>query len=310
MDHMLWNGRIDHDSAGDTQRLHQLIQPFNDNTRAGAVLIGFSCDEGVRRNHGRIGAAQGPNAIRRMLANLPAHRLEQLADAGNIDCQDGDLEQAQQQLALKVADVKAQGAFPLVLGGGHEVAFGTFLGITRHFGRAMGQRKLLIVNFDAHFDLREGERASSGTPFKQMADWCDWADIHFDYLCYGISQLGNTPALFARARQLEVDYVTDSEVAQRSIDTLHAQLQQRLRDVTDVYLSIDLDVLPGEKAPGVSAPAAFGMALDKLERLVGTIKDSGKLVAADIAECNPVYDRDGLTARVAARLAHLILQPA
>jgi formiminoglutamase len=310
MDHMLWNGRIDHDSAGDTQRLHQLIQPFDDRTRAGAVLIGFACDEGVRRNHGRVGAAQGPNAIRRMLANLPAHRLEQLADAGNIDCQDGDLEQAQQRLALKVADVKAQGAFPLVLGGGHEVAFGTFLGITRHFGRAMGQRKLLIVNFDAHFDLREGERASSGTPFKQMADWCDWADVDFDYLCYGISQLGNTPALFARARQLEVDYVTDSEIAQRSIDTLHAQLQQRLRGVTDVYLTIDLDVLPGEKAPGVSAPAAFGMALDKLERLVGTIKNSGKLVAADIAECNPVYDRDGLTARVAARLAYLILQPA
>jgi formiminoglutamase len=310
MDYSLWSGRIDHDSAGDTQRLHQLVQPFDDNIRSGAVIIGFACDEGVRRNHGRVGAAQGPQAIRRMLANLPVHKIEALADAGDITCQDGELEQAQQELAIKVADIKAQGAFPLVFGGGHEVAYGTFLGLTRHFGRAMAQRKLLIVNFDAHFDLREGERASSGTPFKQIADWCDWADIEFQYLCYGISQLGNTPALFARARQLEVEYYTDTEVAQRSIDTLHAQLQQRLRDVTDVYLSIDLDVLPGEKAPGVSAPAAFGMALDRVERLITTIRDSGKLAAADIAECNPAFDRDGLTARVAARLAHLILQPA
>jgi formiminoglutamase len=309
MDYSLWSGRIDHDSAGDTHRLHQLVRPFDNNVRTGAVIIGFACDEGVRRNHGRVGAAQGPQAIRRMLANLPVHRIEALADAGDITCPDGDLEQAQQELAVKVADVKAQGAFPLVFGGGHEVAYGTFLGLTRHFGRAMAQRKLLIVNFDAHFDLREGERASSGTPFKQIADWCDWADIEFQYLCYGISQLGNTPALFSRARKLEVEYYTDTEVAQRSIDTLHAQLQQRLRDVTDVYLTIDLDVLPGEKAPGVSAPAAFGMALDRVERLVTTIRDSGKLAAADIAECNPAFDRDGLTARVAARLAHLILQP-
>jgi formiminoglutamase len=283
MDYSLWSGRIDHDSAGDTHRLHQLVRPFDNNVRTGAVIIGFACDEGVRRNHGRVGAAQGPQAIRRMLANLPVHRIEALADAGDITCPDGDLEQAQQELAVKVADVKAQGAFPLVFGGGHEVAYGTFLGLTRHFGRAMAQRKLLIVNFDAHFDLREGERASSGTPFKQIADWCDWADIEFQYLCYGISQLGNTPALFSRARKLEVEYYTDTEVAQRSIDTLHA--------------------------PGVSAPAAFGMALDRVERLVTTIRDSGKLAAADIAECNPAFDRDGLTARVAARLAHLILQP-
>jgi formiminoglutamase len=107
-----------------------------------------------------------------------------------------------------------------------------------------------------------------------------------------------------------VDYVSDTDVATRSLAELDAQLRRRLEDVTDVYLTIDLDVLPGEKAPGVSAPAAFGMALEKVEKLVSSIRASGKLIAADIAECNPVYDRDGMTAKVAARLAHLILQPA
>lgn len=309
MDHSLWNGRLDHDSAGDTRRLHQLVRPFDNSIRNGGALIGFASDEGVRRNHGRVGAAQGPDAIRRMMANLPAHRIDALSDAGNIDCNDGDLEQAQQRLASKIADVKSQGVFPLILGGGHEVAYGTFLGITRYFGKAMAQRKLLIVNFDAHFDLREADRSTSGTPFKQMAEWCEWADVEFHYLCYGISQLGNTPALFNRARELDVEYVMDTDVALGSLNTLNAQLHTRLEQVDDVYLTIDLDVLPGEKAPGVSAPAAYGMALEKVERLVATIKASGKLAAADIAECNPVYDRDGMTAKVAARLAHLILQP-
>jgi len=310
MNHSLWNGRVDHDSIGDTRRLHQLVVPFNNDVKGGGALIGFASDEGVRRNHGRVGAAQGPDAIRRMLANLPAHRITQLADAGNIDCNDGDLEQAQQRLAGKIADVMAQGVFPLVLGGGHEVAYGSFLGIMRHLGRSMPQRKLLIVNFDAHFDLREAERSTSGTPFKQIAEWCEWADVGFHYLCFGISQLGNTPALFSRAQQLGVEYVSDTDVATRSLAELDAQLRLRLQDVTDVYLTIDLDVLPGEKAPGVSAPAAFGMALEKVEKLVSSIHASGKLILADIAECNPVYDRDGMTAKVAARLAHLILQPA
>jgi formiminoglutamase len=51
------------------------------------------------------------------------------------------------------------------------------------------------------------------------------------------------------------------------------------------------------------------MQLEKVEYLIRIAKDSGKLIAADIAECNPTYDRDGLTAKVAARLAHTLLQP-
>jgi formiminoglutamase len=309
MNHSLWNGRQDQDSAGDTRRLHQVVQAFDAQTRDGSALIGFACDEGVRRNHGRIGAAQGPDAIRRMLANLPAHGITALCDAGNIACTDGNLEQAQQQLAVLIADVKAQGIFPLVLGGGHEVAYGTFLGIARYLGKAISQRRILIINFDAHFDLREAEESTSGTPFRQIAQWCDWADVEFNYLCYGISQLGNTPALFQRASQLEVNFMTDSEVANTDIHQINTALKLRLAQVDDIYLTIDLDVLPGEKAPGVSAPAAHGMALEKIELLVATIKASGKLIAADIAECNPVHDRDGLTAKVAARLAHQILQP-
>ena len=113
----------------------------------------------------------------------------------------------------------------------------------------------------------------------------------------------------SRAQQLGVEYVLDTEVAHGDINAMDNQLRQRLTEYTDVHLTIDLDALPGEKAPGVSAPAAFGIALEKVEKLVATIVASGKLTAADIAECNPAYDRDSLTAKVAARLAHLILQP-
>ncbi|SDX60381.1 formiminoglutamase [Collimonas sp. OK242] len=309
IDPTIWAGRRDTDSAGDTRRLHQVVKPFNDASEHGAALIGFSCDEGVRRNHGRIGAAQGPDAIRRMLANLPAHGIEHLFDAGNIYCVDRELEQAQLQLADRVKQALSQQVFPVILGGGHEVAYGTFLGIAGHLDQALRTEQLLIINFDAHFDLRESDQASSGTPFKQIAEWCHQAGVEFNYLCYGISRLGNTPALFARARELGVHFKSDSEIACGKLADFGRELQEQLAAATLVYLTIDLDVLPAEKAPGVSAPAALGMQLEKVEYLIRIAKDSGKLIAADIAECNPTYDRDGLTAKVAARLAHTLLQP-
>lgn len=307
MDQTLWTGRKDHDSAGDTRRLHQVVRPFNAEASGGSALIGFACDEGVRRNHGRVGAAQGPDAIRCMLANLPAHHIDQFYDAGNVDCADGNLEQAQQRLAERMEQVMSQRAFPLILGGGHEVAYGSFLGVTRHLGEALKNGKLLIINFDAHFDLREADQSTSGTPFKQIADWCRQTGTGFHYLCYGISRLGNTPALFARAQQLGVQFRTDSDMARANVADVEAELREIIADASYIYLTIDLDVLPGEKAPGVSAPAAYGMALDRVEHLVEIIKNSGKLIAADIAECNPVHDRDGITAKVAARLAHRLL---
>ncbi len=92
----------------------------------------------------------------------------------------------------------------------------------------------------------------------------------------------------------------------RQIDAvnLRAALTRRLIEADKVYLSIDLDVLPGAVAPGVSAPASRGVALEIVEDLVDEVLASGKLMLADIAELNPALDRDDQTARIAARLAY------
>ena len=63
----IWQGRVDPEA--DALRWHQCIRPLSAARESGVALLGFACDEGVRRNHGRIGAAGGPQAIRRALAN-------------------------------------------------------------------------------------------------------------------------------------------------------------------------------------------------------------------------------------------------
>ena len=68
-----------------------------------------------------------------------------------------------------------------------------------------------------------------------------------------------------------------------------------------------IDVLPAAVMPAVSAPAAYGVPLPVVEAIATRLRDSGKLRVADIAEFNPLYDRDGCGARVAARLCYRLL---
>jgi formiminoglutamase len=85
------------------------------------------------------------------------------------------------------------------------------------------------------------------------------------------------------------------------------ELDRMIAIADDIYLSIDLDVLPGAAAPGVSAPAVLGVPLSVVEAMVRRVRASGKLRVADIAEFNPAFDQDRRTALAAARLAHRLL---
>lgn len=297
----VWQGRVDAEETGPSRRWHQHVRPFSDDSQAGVALMGFAVDEGVRRNGGRPGAAEGPGMLRKALAGLPVMGEPAVWDAGDVACTGGQLEAAQDALAQRVAQAIAQGCVPLVLGGGHEVAWGTFQGVVR--ARPQLQR-VLVVNFDAHFDLRMAAQGNSGTPFRQIHGWCASHGRPFDYRVFGISRFANTQALFDRADDLGVHYLLDDDL-QSEVAVLQAQaaLVRSMAQCDAVYLTIDMDVLPGGVAPGVSAPAPLGMPLAFVERLVDAVLASGKLVAADIAEFNPAFDRDGLTARVAARLA-------
>ena len=203
-----WTGRVDAADGPNALRWHQVVRPFTpDVPRGGVVLIGFACDEGVRRNQGRVGARDGPRAIRQPLANLAWHQESPVYDAGDVRCDDGDMEAAQDRLAARVAELIAAGHRPLVLGGGHETAWGTFQGIVR----AKPDAKLGVVNIDAHLDLRADEPGNSGTSFNQIADWCRENGRPFQYLCIGAAQPSNTAALYDRLAELGGLYVPDTD---------------------------------------------------------------------------------------------------
>jgi formiminoglutamase len=290
-------------------RRRQTVREWQAGESGAAVLIGFACDEGVRRNHGRVGAAAGPDAIRAALANLPVSAAVRLRDAGNVgDEADGAaLESVQSQFAARVSAVLQAQSLPVGLGGGHEMAWASWCGLSATLHARAPQARIGIVNFDAHFDLRAGTQPSSGTPFRQIADHCQQNARSFDYLCLGISRFANTRALFERADALGVAYLLDEQLSAATLPEAREVLSAFLQPLDALYLTICLDALPAHVAPGVSAPAARGIGLDVVEPLLDLVLASGLVRLADIAELNPRHDIDHRSARVAARLIARVL---
>ena len=310
-----WQGRVDAAEGELGMRWHQVVHPFGQaDGGSGVGLVGFACDAGVARNQGRTGAEGGPAALRAMLANMPVRRCKSIADAGDIACDASDngdgLEQAQEELSAAVAGVLASGRLAIALGGGHEIAFGSFGGLARHLAARETEPRIGILNLDAHFDLRMEARATSGTPFRQIAEECQARGWAFNYCCLGVSAFANTEALFQRAGALGVTWRLDEDMGVMQLEQTLATVSSFLAGVDHLYLTICLDVLPASVAPGVSAPAARGVPLDVIEPIVDAAAASGKLRLADIAELNPGRDIDNRTARVAARLVARIAERA
>ncbi|MEV0245564.1 formimidoylglutamase [Nocardia sp. NPDC050712] len=300
-----WTGRVDGTTA-EHLRWHQAVEPYSATADPGAcVFLGFASDEGVRRNKGRPGAAAGPAALRRALASMALPAPLRAYDAGDVEVTDGQLEFGQDALAVAISAALDSGHFPIVLGGGHEVAFGTYLGLARSTRRAPGTR-LGILNLDAHFDLRPDPMPSSGTPFRQIADLEQAGGTAWQYSVIGISQPSNTQALFDTADRLGVRYLLDDDCGTADLAAVREFVDDFLAAVDLVYLTIDLDVLPAAVAPGVSAPAAYGVPLETIQAVADRVAASGKLAVCDVAELNPALDIDNRTARTAARLLHRI----
>lgn len=297
-----WTGRDDREDGALAKRVHHYA---GDQGRC--ALLGFASEAGVRRNKGRLGARQGPAALRAALAGLAAPRpAEPFADLGDVDVEGDDLEAGQAMLGEHIDNALNRHERLVILGGGHETAYGSYLGLRAHFpGKSIG-----IVNLDAHLDLREigADGPSSGTPFNQIRQ----ADPEgFDYLCLGLAEESNTLALFDRANDWGVRTVMDHELIADPA-AAHAEIASIAARSDILHLTIDIDLLPHYQAPGVSAPAARGVPLAVVEHLVeavlATAKASNCIVPlADIVELSPPHDRDHVTARSAALLVRRIL---
>jgi len=291
----------------DDPRLGDVIEPWTGDVRAlrpgRAVLVGFPQDEGVARNHGRAGAAAAPNAIRERLYRLTPWDGENDVDLAEIPPLDlgnlhlnGTLEATQAALGEVIAAILQSGAIPVVLGGGHETAFGHFLGY------AALNRRVGIINVDAHLDVRPAlsGQGHSGSPFRQALEHPSKVLAGQHYACLGLQPHAVSRAhwLYAREKGCVVrwcEQVRDKLPAQLAVE------RDRLANAgCQVYVSIDADAVSATEVPGVSAPNTLGFAGAAVAACARLAGQSPAVASLDLVEINPRLDIDNRSASWAA----------
>jgi formiminoglutamase len=266
------------------------------------VLIGFPQEEGVRRNQGRSGAAEAPSAIRHWLYRLTSWDAANGVDLAGLDLLDlgnvrsaGDLEESQQALAEVIAVLLAAGSVPIVLGGGHETAYGHYLGYVR------AGRQTALVNFDAHLDVRPllDGRGHSGSPFRQALEHPTQPLRGDRYVV-----LGAQPFAVSRAHQAYVHeqggIIHWASELTEELETIFRHECERLSRAGPVYVTLDADVVRQADVPGVSAPNPLGLCGRAIASCASAAGACPAVTSFDLVEINPVLDRDGQSARWAA----------
>jgi formimidoylglutamase len=261
------------------------------------VIIGVPQDEGVTRNKGRPGAKDAPNEVRRYFYRLTPFNFnfqEQLTklkifDIGNLKV-DGSLENIHERLERAVYVFVKNGILPIVIGGGHDIAFPDYLGFAKNFDER------IVINVDTHLDVRNSTLRNSGTPFRQILE-CEFKPKKLFEV--GIQSYANSIYHFNYAIESGAVVFTLDEIKRRGIDKILEEIKTEVKDMP-VHFSFDVDSVRNSDAPGVSATYPDGLSAEEVLKIALFFGLNFNVKVLDIAELNPKFDIDGKSARLVA----------
>jgi arginase len=285
------------------------------------AIIGAALDLGA----GRRGVDMGPSAIR--YAGLE-ERLASLgcdcADWGNVATPvaeataSGDprarflpeIRSTCEGVARRVGEAVGQGRLPIVLGGDHSIALGTLGGLAAAVG---GLGAALWI--DAHGDLNTPQTTPSGNVHGMpLAAALGRGGAGFESDAWPLPALepARTTLIGVRSLddgerallgELELAVHTMSEIDRRGIEPLVADALQRAAGAAFVHVSLDMDALDPEVAPGVGTAVRGGLSYREAHLAMELVAESGLLGSFEIVEVNPILDRANATAALAVELA-------
>jgi arginase len=288
-------------------------------------VIGVPLDLGQSRR----GVDMGPSAVR--VAGLEA-RLEELGhvveDAGNVPVAIPEQKSAGAPNAKYLKEIAAtctQHAelvfktleahkVPLVLGGDHSVAAGTMAGVAQ-FYRMQGQRVGLIW-IDAHTDINTPETSPSGNVHgmplaatvglgpAELGDIFGFSPKVNPENCVLVGVRDIDAIEKANVRRAGIDVFTMRDIDERGMRTVMEEaLRIAGRGTVGYHVSLDMDWIDPEDAPGVGTPVRGGATYREAHLAMEIIADHGRLLSFEIVEVNPVIDEHNRTAELAVELA-------
>lgn len=224
------------------------------------------------------------------------------------------------QLASGVRGALKAGEFPLVLGGDHSCAIGTWSGVK---AALPDHERLGLLWLDAHMDSHTFRSSPShalhGMPLACLLGQGKESLTQLlgpapklkanDVALVGVRSYEHDEA--KRLRRLDVRVRFMPDIRRRGLAaTIGKAIDHISRYTVGFGLSLDLDVLDPDEEPGVGSPAPNGLRLDELLAALTPLKDDPRLLALEIVEYNPHHDQEGRTARAAEALMRALLPSA
>jgi arginase len=283
------------------------------------AIIGAALDLG----QGRRGVDMGPSAMR--AAGLE-ERLRSLGyevrDHGNVASPEPEATEVEDEHArflpeiketcARVAELVAEssraGQIPLVLGGDHSVALGTLGGLAS----ANGAGGVLWI--DAHSDINTPETSPSGNVHGMpLAAALGLAGPAFESDAWPLPAVDRRRVALVGVRSLDegerrllreagVRVFTMSEIDRIGIERAVRESLDRIAGGGFVHLSLDMDVLDPEIAPGVGTPVRGGLTYREAHLALELVAESGLAGSLEVVEVNPILDRENTTALTAVEL--------
>jgi formimidoylglutamase len=282
-------------------RIGDIILPYSEKNfeLADVILIGVPTDEGIKRNGGRIGAAQAPDEIRKQLAKLTPDSSNgsitkiKITDFGNVT--GNSLEEIHSKAKDAVSNFIKEDKIVIALGGGHDITYPLASG----FHQGIGTKDFSLVNIDAHLDVREKKNGlhHSGSSFRLLIEENILPGKNFTE--FGIQQFS-----FANSH---LQWIKDQSAAVVFHDDLygkHVSLEfgGLLSKELYTYISFDIDSIRSGDAPGSSAPSPVGFRAEDALHICYHAGLHPTTRMLDIAEVNPLFDLDQRTTKLAARM--------
>ncbi len=287
--------------------------------RKQVAIIGAALDLGA----GRRGVDMGPSAIRYAGLNERLHGLGyDVLDWGDVETAVLEATEETDESARYLPEIKAacgrvarlvglaieQGSLPLVLGGDHSVALGTLGGLARSVG--VGG----VLWIDAHSDLNTPETSPSGNVHGMpLAAAIGLTDQRFDSDAWTLPAV--EPERIAlvglrsvdarereRIRELGIKAYTMSDIDRIGIERAIRESLTQIAGPGFVHVSLDMDALDPEVAPGVGTPVRGGLSYREAHLALELVAESGLAGSLEVVEVNPILDRENATASLAVEL--------
>lgn len=288
-------------------------------------VIGVPLDLGQSRR----GVDMGPSAVR--VAGLEA-RLEEIGhvveDAGNIVVALPEQKKVGDANAKYLKEIAAtctkhaelvlktleSGKVPLALGGDHSVAAGTVAGVAEFYRRQ--DQKIGLIWIDAHTDINTPETSPSGNVHgmplaatmglgpSELSNIFNFSPKVDPENCVLVGVRDIDAIEKANVRRAGIQVLTMRDIDERGMRTVMEEaLRFAGRGTAGYHVSLDMDWIDPEDAPGVGTPVRGGATYREAHLAMEIIADHGRMLSFEIVEVNPVIDEHNRTADLAVELA-------